>query len=808
MFEDAHWADDLSLSVLRSLVRRAPDSRFSVVASMRPSPRSPVLDRLIELVRDGCGRTIKLAALDDLDLNALASSIIGAAPGSELRGRLQSTAGNPLFVCELLRSLDDEGVLRIEAGIAEIPASVMPSGLTETLVRRLSWLPAETREMLRLASLLGTNFTLADLATITGRPIIDVAAWLREASLAGLIIGDGDRLTFRHDLIREAIYDHMLAAERRDLHRAAAQALAAAGAPTQQVARQFARGALPGDLDAVMWLERAGDETLSIAPSAAIALYEEALALAPGMWAGRGAIQARMIEPLAWCGRFTQADEVAATILASSPGVDVEFAALRGLSAVYGNSGNIAGSIDAMRKAILVPGAPAEEVQRQICMTAQLEMLTGIITADDARCIAGETLERGLASGDLTTQCLARQFLGGIDSVTGFAIEARGHLRQAIALHESGRVMRVSYLIPDMFYAMALLELDEVAAAIEASAVARSRYEQHGALSQLPMAYMISGATAYYSGRFDEAVAEVESGRSIAEETGNLNFVLFFDSLLARIALRRGDPGAAEGHLASGAARLGAGGAAFGVDWLFDTQAQYMAAIGDREGALLVAEMTWSQTEFIRFWYGHRERGVFLVRLAVRQDRSDLAEDVTLSLEEGSRRSPALSAAASALQCRGIVERDADMLLEATALFRSTPLRPALAICCEDAASVLAEHRRLDEAIELLAEAALIHVGNGAVGETARVDESLRTLGVSPKRARAIRPTFGWGSLTPTEESVCELVAQGLTNPEIGTRLFVSRRTVETHVAHAFRKLGFVSRSQLAAEFSRRGASG
>ena len=113
-----------------------------------------------------------------------------------------------------------------------------------------------------MASLLGSAFTLRDLASITGRAVIDVAAWLREASLAGLVVGDGDRLAFRHDLIREAVYGHMLPAERRDLHRAAGQALAHAGAPTQQIAEQFARGALPGDLEAVSWLERAADETL------------------------------------------------------------------------------------------------------------------------------------------------------------------------------------------------------------------------------------------------------------------------------------------------------------------------------------------------------------------------------------------------------------------------------------------------------------------------------------------------------------------------------------------------------------------
>ena len=161
-----------------------------------------------------------------------------------------------------------------------------PSNLHETLVRRLSWLPHETNELLRLASLLGSMFTLHELAVITGRSVIDVAAGLRDASLAGLVVGDGDRLTFRHDLIREAVYSEMPAAVRRDLHRAAGTALAHDGAPTQQVARQLASGALPGDLDAVAWLERAAAESMSVSPSSALTLLDEALALAPPDWTG------------------------------------------------------------------------------------------------------------------------------------------------------------------------------------------------------------------------------------------------------------------------------------------------------------------------------------------------------------------------------------------------------------------------------------------------------------------------------------------------------------------------------------------
>ena len=536
--EDAQWADDLSLAVLRALVSRSRSTQFGLVVTLRPSPRSALMDRMIDTLVDSGGRHLRLGALDEVDLHALSASITGAAPGSELRARLRSTAGNPLFASELLRSFDEEGLLRIDSGIAEVPASVTPAGLTETLVRRLSWLAVETRELLSLASLLGTSFTLADLATVTGRSVIDVAASLRDAAVAGLITGDGQRLAFRHDLVRDAVYEHMLAAERRDLHRAAAQALARAGAPTQQVARQFARGALPGDLDAVDWLVQAADETVSIAPSTAIGMYDEALALAPDVWDGRGAVQARMIEPIAWCGGFDRAERLATAVLDAAPTAEVQYGALRGLSAVYGNRGDIPQAIATIQRVVgLGAAAPTEESTRLGCFAAQLQVMTGSLTPDAGLVIGAETLSHGVKVGDATTQCLAHQVLGVIHLVTGHGSEANAHLRQAIALFDSGRVTPASYLIPDHFCAIGLVELDDLDGALENRRGSSRSLRATRCAVPTPDGLCDHRIRPFLAGRLDEAVVEFEAGAAVVEDTGNLNFVLFTESALARIAL-------------------------------------------------------------------------------------------------------------------------------------------------------------------------------------------------------------------------------------------------------------------------------
>lgn len=89
----------------------------------------------------------------------------------------------------------------------------------------------------------------------------------------------------------------------------------------------------------------------------------------------------------------------------------------------------------------------------------------------------------------------------------------------------------------------------------------------------------------------------------------------------------------------------------------------------------------------------------------------------------------------------------------------------------------------------------------------ARVDARLRSLGVHRgRRGARRRPASGWDALTPSEASVARLVAEGLSNAEIAERLFISPRTARTHVSHALLKLGFRSRSELAAEVVRRRA--
>ena len=798
--EDLHWADDLSLRVVAALARRAGPSPVAVLATCRPSPRPTLLDSLLDRV-GRAGEVIQLGPLAEIDVSALASAQLGAAPSPALRDRLAAAAGNPLFAGELLRSLEDDGHLRIDSGVAELTEAGLPADLRSTLIRRLSWLEPDVVELLRLASILGATFTLRDLAVITGRTVMDVAAQLHGASQAALVVGDGDRLAFRHDLIREAIYEDMALAVRQDLHRAAAEALAAASAPAAQVARQVALGARPGDLDAVSWLEQAAAGCAAVDPGTAIDLLERAIDLAPPDWAGRHRLRVRLIEPYARAGRFDAGRTIADAVLAASPDTDTEYAALRGLAAIYGNEGQIDAAMAGLHAAAAAPGAPPGAPEELRLLATQMKVTSGQATPDDRERIAA-TLRDGGGDGPLA--CLAHQALGFVDAVGGYEAEALGHFQAAAALLDAGQARWSAYLSPDGYAAATLLTLDRLDQAAAVADGARRRAERQAAVSDLPFMHLIIGAVPLFGGHLDEAAAHFEAGLSIVDDSGAANFALYLESGLAQIAIRRGDLDAAESRLAAGFARLASGTVRFGADWLMDTQSELLCARGQPAAALNLLETLWAQMAPARYFFGFRTHALRLVRLAHREGRSDLAAEVAACLQEAATRSPATSAAAAARRAVGILDRDPAAVLDSLALYRKTPLRPDLASCCEDAAAVLVEHDRRDEAIGLLDEARAAYADMGAVGDLARVDATTRQAGGRRRAQGATKPTVGWEALTAMERRVVELVARGLTNPEVGALLFVSRRTVETHLSHVFAKTGLTSRTQVAAEFVRR----
>ncbi|MCW2954878.1 MAG: hypothetical protein JWQ48_4048, partial [Conexibacter sp.] len=197
--------------------------------------------------------------------------------------------------------------------------------------------------------------------------------------------------------------------------------------------------------------------------------------------------------------------------------------------------------------------------------------------------------------------------------------------------------------------------------------------------------------------------------------------------------------------------------------------------------------------------------GVELVALACAAGEVALARDVVSAL--AARADESELVAALATRGEGLIADDPAVLQEAARHLGALGASGLQARATEEAAGALARRGRTAEAVALLQAALAADESSGALRDAARVEAALRALGVR-RGVRGSRDATGWESLTRTQRAVAELVAQGLTNGEVAGRLFVSPRTVETHVSHVLRKLEVRSRKDVIALGARRAALG
>jgi DNA-binding CsgD family transcriptional regulator len=183
-----------------------------------------------------------------------------------------------------------------------------------------------------------------------------------------------------------------------------------------------------------------------------------------------------------------------------------------------------------------------------------------------------------------------------------------------------------------------------------------------------------------------------------------------------------------------------------------------------------------------------------------------LATDAAATLMARSARAEVPRIGAAAMLCRGLVHGDVDALEVSVGAYRTIARPYELAHACEAIALTLEQGGSRERSIAYARESIEIYERLGATRDVARVEASLRALGIRRgRRSLRRRPATGWESLTPTERSVVGLVADGLRNREIADRLFISPRTVETHLTHVFGRLGIASRTELVALAGRHG---
>ena len=260
VLEDLHWADRPTLLLLRHLLRSSHEARLCLVATYRETELGrthPLAEVLADLRREDGVTRIGLRGLEEADVSRFLGHWTGGETSASLTRLVASnTEGNPFFICEVLRHLEETGALSRILSDPRPTADLggLPEGVREAIGRRLTRLSAECNRALGLAAVVGREFTLPLLLALTHMSegaLLDVIDEASAARLVHAVPGVSERYTFTHALVRETLYGELTPARRSRLHRQVAEALdtLAAGSdrPLADLAYHYANAASSAD---------------------------------------------------------------------------------------------------------------------------------------------------------------------------------------------------------------------------------------------------------------------------------------------------------------------------------------------------------------------------------------------------------------------------------------------------------------------------------------------------------------------------------------------------------------------------------
>jgi DNA-binding CsgD family transcriptional regulator len=804
--EDLQWADPSALLVLYRLARRVGQLPLLLVCTVRPVPRSAELEGCLRGLRAAGASELGLGPLDAMAVAKVIEQLVGGPPGPRLLRQVARAGGNPLFVTELVDALQRDGAIRLRPdGAAELTTVGMPPSLPLLILHRLSFLAPATLELLRVASILGSSFALTDLSLVVGRPTAGLLAALEQALAAGILEQRGELLGFRHDLIREALYQDLPAPVRRGLHLDAGRALAGAGAPAERVAEQLVRGASAGDTQAVAWLQRAARQAAPRAPTVAVDLLGRALELAGPADPARDGLLAEQAVSLMWAGRLADAEATCREVLARTHDRDTAAMLRLCLMQTLLGRGRMEQALQEVETA--VASQQLSDPERVRLQAFQASALASLGQLDAAADTATRTRPAAAEVGDDLAGCICVATLALVANLGGDFLRALGLAVEAVHSADQSASLLAHRFPVSLFLGGCLHDTDRLAEGQVALQRGRRISEELGIKRELPLYYWGLAQGCLWLGEWDDALAECQACLELAGEYGmRLHGTVFSHSIHAVIAVHRGDLPDAEGAVAAAERELAATGPQLGWDWLLWANALLLEARGQPEGSLATLCRAWDTCTGQGLVSTLPLFAADLARHAVGANDRHRAEQATNAIEELAGRNPGVTTlTGAALRCRGLVEDDAEVLVRAATAYRAGPRPLERALACEDAAWALGRVGRVGEARPLLEEATAVYEGLSASWDLARAAARLRSLGVRPgRRGPRKRPKSGWDSLTATELTVVRLITEGLSNPEIAERMFISRGTVHTHVSHILAKLGLGSRVALAAEASRR----
>ena len=782
--DDAQWGDVDSLRYLAYMSERVADLPLLLVVTVRARQSSDVA---LHALRFAAGtHRLELEPLSPPAGAQLVRTALSPDSSDEFCAACHTaTGGNPFILHELVAQLRRDRVAPTAQNALEV-ARVTPDSVKRSVLLRLSTLGSAATQLASGLAVLGGQSRLVEAARVSGFAP-DTAAAAADALIAAGIVAPGSQLTFVHPLVREVIYHELPEHERRERHRAAAGILADLNHEPERVAAQLIQAAPNADAWVIDHLREAARAALAEgAPQPAVEFLARALEEPPdkaqrvtvlrelGRAEARGAspsaighlqeafaasqdpreqsaIGLELMAMLARHGQMERAVELAYRVLASIP---AEERALELAVIASGVTGAILvpalhPHVDYFLERIPVdlPGQTREE---RMALSARLAVaLTRGARMDEVADLAGRTLQGGGLLDDLPSHELLYWNAASALVVADAFEPARVAIDAAFDdARRHGSI--VGFALSSCFRCLLDYRVGDVAEgvvdgrqALDASAPAELQVRAY-AVAFLADCLIDSG--------------ELETALTLTtapEFTGELPEVFVFH--LLRVARAR--------------ARIESGDAEAGVKELLEVRASMQL------GRLSPAVCPW-----------RTRASLGLSLLERRREARELAEE-ELSL---ARETASAWGEVVALQALAVAAPEAaEALLE-----QASEIAEQGGFALERARSLLALgslRRRLGKratASQLLRDSFELSGRCGALALEQRARDELAAAGLRPRR----RPLTGAESLTPAERRVAQMAAEGASNRAIAQGLFLSLRTVETHLTRTYQKLGIDSR--------------
>ena len=260
VIDDLQWADQATVTLWARLARSVHQMPLLLAGMMRPVPQREDLLALRRAAGDAA--RLQLTRLPDEAVAELVTALAGGEPDDDLLQLASGAAGNPLYVTELVAALARSARLTATGtGTIGLASGRSPASLPAAIADRLDFISTPTREVLQAAALLGVDFAVPDLSIVLDRHLADLMPAIDEARTAGVLTDSAGGLSFRHPLIRAALYDAMPVSVRAAWHRgtgACARAGRRPARPGGQAAAGGLRRAWPSRSDGRLAPELAG----------------------------------------------------------------------------------------------------------------------------------------------------------------------------------------------------------------------------------------------------------------------------------------------------------------------------------------------------------------------------------------------------------------------------------------------------------------------------------------------------------------------------------------------------------------------